>query len=88
MLAYRISNLFKTTVHLHLSVAVPLKKAFVSPLFQCIEMLKAIAATFHRRSAMIGQSILHMADMLHFQLTRALLPVKVFDSNLGCNAAF
>jgi len=40
-------------------------------------MLKAVAATFHRRSAMIGQSILHMADLLHFQLTRALLPVKL-----------
>jgi WASH complex subunit 7 len=77
MLAYRISNLFKTAVYLHLSVGVPLKKAFIAPLFQCVEMLKAVAATFHRRSAMIGQSILHMADLLHFQLTRALLPVKV-----------
>jgi len=45
-------------------------------LFQCVELVKAIEATFHRRSGMIGESLPLIARMLSFRLQSCLLPIK------------
>lgn len=72
-LAMQVSDLFRSSIYLHASFDVVLQKKYrsgdlvlISPYAscryirahcQCVEMLKAIQFTFHRRSAMIGESI-------------------------------
>ncbi|KAL6052161.1 WASH complex subunit 4 [Balamuthia mandrillaris] len=75
-LGYRIGNLFKSCVYMHITLNVPLKKRQLRYLFQCVELLKAIHSTCHRRSAMIGESISYMMQQVSFRLQQLLLPIK------------
>eukprot|EP01088_Endostelium_zonatum_P014541 TRINITY_DN3239_c0_g1_i1.p1 TRINITY_DN3239_c0_g1~~TRINITY_DN3239_c0_g1_i1.p1 ORF type:complete len:1217 (-),score=305.58 TRINITY_DN3239_c0_g1_i1:81-3731(-) len=69
-LAYRISNLYHTSIVLHTLLTKPIHKSHGFLLYQLIELLKAIASIFHRRSAMIGESISLMMQQLRFWLKR------------------
>lgn len=97
-LAYSVSNLFKEVVSLHLLLSTPLKSKDVKHLSQCIELLKSIQATFHRRSSMIGETISLMIQQIQSYLNKYLIPIqnklessgvynKKSDSKLDCLAA-
>eukprot|EP00005_Dracoamoeba_jomungandri_P006864 CAMPEP_0174266912 /NCGR_PEP_ID=MMETSP0439-20130205/31901_1 /TAXON_ID=0 /ORGANISM="Stereomyxa ramosa, Strain Chinc5" /LENGTH=1083 /DNA_ID=CAMNT_0015354161 /DNA_START=59 /DNA_END=3310 /DNA_ORIENTATION=+ len=75
-LASNISNMIREMLYLHLYMQTPLRKEHIEPLFQCIEMIKAIQITFHRRSSMIAQSINFMLSQQAFRLQNILYPLK------------
>eukprot|EP01087_Luapelamoeba_hula_P010422 TRINITY_DN2761_c0_g1_i4.p1 TRINITY_DN2761_c0_g1~~TRINITY_DN2761_c0_g1_i4.p1 ORF type:complete len:775 (-),score=117.22 TRINITY_DN2761_c0_g1_i4:17-2341(-) len=76
-LSERAGLLFRTAVHMHLQQGVALRKEMVGGLMQCVETMKAIAETFHRRSAMIGESMQHMTDLIRFHVLRQLTPIRM-----------
>eukprot|EP01133_Synstelium_polycarpum_P004078 gene4078-4750_t len=76
LLAYHISHLFKTMVSLHMHLTAPLKPSDVRRLFQCAEMLKAIAGTFHRRTSMISAHISLMTQQLTTLITSKLDAIR------------
>ena len=69
--------MLKTLLNLHVATKVPLKSTFIVPLCQCCEMLKAIQNTFHRKSAMVGESINLMLQQLNSFLYQSFLPTKI-----------
>lgn len=75
-LALQVSDLFRSSIYLHATFDVVLQKKYIRAHCQCIEMLKAIQFTFHRRSAMIGESISYMTQQSSYYLQRAFLPIK------------
>jgi WASH complex subunit 7 len=75
-LAERLVGIFRETVHFHISQGAPIKRSQVRALFQAVELVKAIEATFHRRSGMIGQSLPLMAQLVCHRLQAALMPIK------------
>lgn len=76
-LATQAGDLFRRSVYMHIYLGVPLQRRTIRAHCQCIEMLKAIRFTFHRRSAMIGESISYMIQQSSFYLQRAFLPLKI-----------
>jgi hypothetical protein len=76
-LAYRVGDLFKEIVGLHLTMSAPLKSSQVSFLCKLVELLKAIQATFHKTSSVIGESISFMIQHMSFQIQKLFLPIKV-----------
>lgn len=75
-LAERLVGIFRETVHFHVALGAPIKRSQVRALFQAVELVKAIEATFHRRSGMIGQSLPLMARVVCHRLQSALMPIK------------
>lgn len=75
-LAERLVTLFREAVHFHISQGVPIKRSQLRALFQAVELVKAIAATFHRRSGIIGQSLALMARLASHRLQSTLLSIK------------
>lgn len=75
-LSYQVGNLYKEIVSLHLNLNVPLKTAHVRYLCQCLEILKAIQATFERRSTIIGESVTMMIQHQTSGLQRVFSPIK------------
>eukprot|EP01094_Clydonella_sp_ATCC50884_P012957 TRINITY_DN2324_c0_g1_i2.p1 TRINITY_DN2324_c0_g1~~TRINITY_DN2324_c0_g1_i2.p1 ORF type:complete len:1145 (+),score=548.34 TRINITY_DN2324_c0_g1_i2:58-3435(+) len=76
-MACTIGDMFKQYVYMHSYLQMKIKPARIRALCQCAEMLKAIQSTFHRRSAMIGESIAYMIQQISFYLQRAFFPIKV-----------
>eukprot|EP00004_Rigifila_ramosa_P020162 TRINITY_DN521_c1_g2_i4.p1 TRINITY_DN521_c1_g2~~TRINITY_DN521_c1_g2_i4.p1 ORF type:complete len:1097 (+),score=319.76 TRINITY_DN521_c1_g2_i4:490-3291(+) len=74
--AHKISNLFKTSLHMHSKLGMPMRKSDVNSLVQCAELLKAIRATFHRRNAMIAESVSFMIQQVGAGVTRMLTKIK------------
>ena len=75
-LALQVSDLFRSSIYLHSTFDVVLQKKYIRAHCQCVELLKAIQFTFHRRSAMIGESISYMTQQSSYYLQRAFLPIK------------
>lgn len=69
-LASRAALLFKETWFLHLILGAPLKPQLVPYLIQAVEIIKAIQATFHRRSALIGEAISFIVEQLSFSMQK------------------
>jgi len=75
-LAFEIGDLFKHYLYLHTFLRRPIKPSRIRPLCQCIEMLKSIKFTFHRKLAMVGENIAYMIQHIQFELQRAFFPIK------------
>ncbi len=75
-LAYQISNLLKTTIYLHVMEQKPLTLTQVTLLCKCIEMIKSIQATFHRKSASFAKHVVVMSEFLSFKIQKLLLPLR------------
>lgn len=76
-IAEAASMMFKVMLSLHVSLDSPIKASHIVPLCQCCELLKAIQNTFHRKSAMMGESISLMLQQVSGFLQQAFLPTKV-----------
>ena len=76
LLACEIGDLFKHFIYLHSFLRRPIKPSRIRPLCQCIEMLKAIQFTFHRKMAMVGENIAYMIQHIQTELQRFLYPIK------------
>eukprot|EP01114_Cavostelium_apophysatum_P015887 TRINITY_DN4419_c1_g1_i1.p1 TRINITY_DN4419_c1_g1~~TRINITY_DN4419_c1_g1_i1.p1 ORF type:complete len:1166 (-),score=413.58 TRINITY_DN4419_c1_g1_i1:31-3102(-) len=74
--AYQLGNMFKEVVSLHLSLNVPLKTGHIRYLCQCIEMIKAIQAAFHRRNAILGESISFMIHQYAQSIQKTFIPIR------------
>eukprot|EP01006_Ploeotia_vitrea_P049070 TRINITY_DN67306_c3_g4_i3.p1 TRINITY_DN67306_c3_g4~~TRINITY_DN67306_c3_g4_i3.p1 ORF type:complete len:1284 (+),score=789.38 TRINITY_DN67306_c3_g4_i3:263-4114(+) len=76
LLANKIRNMVLAMLNMHLA----LREAFVSrnirAISVCVEMLKAIQFTYHRRSKMIAENISHMLGQTTFTLKRIFHPIK------------
>lgn len=75
-LAFEIGDLFKHYLYLHSFLRRVIKPSRIRPLCQCIEMLKAIQFTFHRKLGMVGENIGYMIQHIQFELQRAFFPIK------------
>jgi len=75
-LAFEIGDLFKHYLYLHSYLRRAIKPSRIRPLCQCIEMLKAIKFTFHRKLAMVGENVTYMIQHIQFELQRAFFPIK------------
>eukprot|EP01104_Vermistella_antarctica_P012640 TRINITY_DN3700_c0_g2_i4.p1 TRINITY_DN3700_c0_g2~~TRINITY_DN3700_c0_g2_i4.p1 ORF type:complete len:921 (-),score=299.85 TRINITY_DN3700_c0_g2_i4:108-2870(-) len=76
LIAFEVGRMFKEYTYLHDSLRVPVKSSHVPLLCQCVELIKAIQASFHRRSAMIGESISYMVQQVSFYLQRSIRPIQ------------
>jgi WASH complex subunit 7 len=75
-LAFEIGDLFKQFIYLHLYLRKSIPPSSIRPLCQCIEMLKSVQSTFHRKSAMIAETVAYMIQHMQFSLQRAFYPIK------------
>ena len=75
-LAYEIGDLFKQYLYMNSYLGNPIKGSRVRPLCQCIEMIKSIQFTFHRKMAMVGENIAYMIQKIQFELQKAFFPIK------------
>ncbi|KAL0477343.1 WASH complex subunit 7 [Acrasis kona] len=75
-LAFRISNLLKTQLYLHILAAKPLSIPQVVLLCRCIEMLKTIKITYGRKTATFAKLISTLTEFLSFKIEKLLLPLK------------
>lgn len=74
--ASSISNLLKTTIYLHIDRDKPLNVGAVIHLCRCVEMLKSIKNTFHRKSGVFAHLISFINEYLSYKIQRLLLPIK------------
>lgn len=75
-LAHSIATLLRTTVSLHLYLDAPLHKNQVVLLCKCIEMLKAIEHTYHRKSAAFASLSAVIAEFLAFKIQSTLNTIR------------
>lgn len=74
--AYEVGSLLKTVLGTHVAVEAALSVRKVLQLCKCIEMLKAILATFHRKSPVIGNLMSILNEYVSYNLQRQLMPFK------------
>uniref|UniRef100_A0A8C9TCN7 WASH complex subunit 4 n=1 Tax=Scleropages formosus TaxID=113540 RepID=A0A8C9TCN7_SCLFO len=74
--AYGISTIIKTTMNLYMSMQKPMTKASVKSLCRLVELLKSIEHTFHRRSAVVADSVAHITHQLQSQALAAIATAK------------
>ncbi|KAJ9449113.1 WASH complex subunit 7-like protein [Diplonema papillatum] len=74
--AVEISTLVKTVLDLHVSIDAPLTVKKVILLCKCVELLKTVLTTFHRKSSEIGNLMSIMCEYISFSLQRVLVPFK------------
>lgn len=72
-LSFHISRLLRTCLMSHLEWRLPMNKQTVYLLTMCAEMLKSVEMAFHHKSAMSGESIVHMCRQLSFSLQHVFL---------------
>jgi WASH complex subunit 7 len=75
-LAYRISNLLKSQLYLHVLASKPLTVQQVILLCRCIEMLKTIQQTYGRKAATFAKLMSTLTEFLAFKIDKLLLPLK------------
>eukprot|EP00300_Choanocystis_sp_HF-7_P018300 c20000_g1_i1.p1 GENE.c20000_g1_i1~~c20000_g1_i1.p1 ORF type:complete len:1160 (+),score=330.55 c20000_g1_i1:1-3480(+) len=68
ILAHHTSRVMRTCLMGHLELGLPFTKQTLHLIALCAEMLKAIQMTYHQKSAMIGESVVHMCRQLNFTL--------------------
>eukprot|EP00299_Pterocystis_sp_00344_P018480 c9221_g1_i1.p1 GENE.c9221_g1_i1~~c9221_g1_i1.p1 ORF type:complete len:1167 (-),score=295.14 c9221_g1_i1:59-3418(-) len=73
LLAHHISRLLRTCLMGHLEYKLPMSRQTVQLLATCAEMLKGIETSFHHKSAMAGESIVHMCRQLSYSLQHVFL---------------
>ena len=56
ILARRVQTMMQTLVQLHLLLKIPMPKRIVRPLYQCIEMTKAIEFMMARKNPILAES--------------------------------
>mgnify|MGYP001064344483 FL=1 len=76
LLANQIRNMVLTSIHMHLSLAVPFQLKNVRALAMCVELLKSIQHTYRRRTAMIADNINQMLGQAAFTLKKILRPLR------------
>ena len=74
--ATEISTMVKTVLSLHVQLEVPLNVKKILLLCRCIELLKSIRLTFHRKSAELGNLMPVMCEYIAYQLTLRVVPFK------------
>jgi len=77
LLATQIRNLVTVTTFLHLELEKPFLKANVRSVAICIELLKAIEGTYHRRTKMIAENISHMLSQSMYVVKSIFHPIKL-----------
>jgi WASH complex subunit 7 len=75
-LAYGISSLLRSAMYLHVLSSKPLTVSQVILLCRCIEMLKSIQATYHRKSASFAKHVSILTEFLSFKIQKLLLPLR------------
>eukprot|EP00742_Colponemidia_sp_Colp-10_P007056 GILJ01007574.1.p1 GENE.GILJ01007574.1~~GILJ01007574.1.p1 ORF type:complete len:1186 (+),score=205.74 GILJ01007574.1:74-3559(+) len=85
LLALQIHHAAANFNSLHLNLAVPVRSNSVRPLCQCVELLKAIQYTFHRKAAMIAECLPYMARQIAHKIERLIEPVKQRSEKLRQN---
>jgi WASH complex subunit 7 len=75
-LAYSVSNLLRTFIYLHVMEQRPLTVSQVILLCRCVEMVKSIQATFHRKSASFAKHIAVFTEFLSCKIQKMLLPLR------------
>ena len=63
-LAAYIGREMKTVLNLHLILSAPLTRTNIQAIFRCIELLKAIEQTYHRRSMFVANATHHITQHL------------------------
>lgn len=76
LLAFEIGDLFKQYIYLHSYLRKPIKPSRIRLLCKCIEMLKAVQFTFHRKIAVISESVAFMVQQIQYQLQKIFFPIK------------
>jgi WASH complex subunit 7 len=74
--AHMIQILLKTNIYLHMDRDKPLTISGVVHLCRCVEMLKSIKNTFHRKSGVFAQMTSFITEYLSYKIQRLLLPLK------------
>jgi len=75
-LANKLSELYRIYVNLHLKLRKAIPSPHVPLLMKCVELLKAIQSTFHRRSGIIGETLPFMVLQVGNYLQNQILPIK------------
>eukprot|EP00753_Platysulcus_tardus_P017866 PLAT6610.1.p1 GENE.PLAT6610.1~~PLAT6610.1.p1 ORF type:complete len:1231 (-),score=773.83 PLAT6610.1:251-3664(-) len=60
LLAYRVRSVMHTFLNLHLLHSLPMTRAHIPVLSQCVQLLKAIEAAFARKEYVIAEAMPHM----------------------------
>jgi WASH complex subunit 7 len=76
LLANSIHNLLVTAVLGHVHAQLPFRKDTLRSLCVLVESLKALQATFHRRSTLLAENISHLIGQAQFTLKRIFAPMK------------
>eukprot|EP01062_Namystynia_karyoxenos_P059273 TRINITY_DN50728_c0_g1_i1.p1 TRINITY_DN50728_c0_g1~~TRINITY_DN50728_c0_g1_i1.p1 ORF type:complete len:1241 (+),score=561.49 TRINITY_DN50728_c0_g1_i1:104-3724(+) len=74
--AYEVSVLVKGVLGTHVAVQAALSVRKVLLLCKCIEMLKAILCTFHRKTPVVGNLMSILSEYVSYNLQRQLMPFK------------
>jgi len=70
-----LSELLKKYLFLHFSLDAQLPTSQFTLIFKCYELLKGIRTMYHRRSALIGESLSKMMKNMAFQIQQSLMPI-------------
>eukprot|EP00301_Raphidiophrys_heterophryoidea_P006710 c12682_g1_i1.p1 GENE.c12682_g1_i1~~c12682_g1_i1.p1 ORF type:complete len:1163 (-),score=343.91 c12682_g1_i1:309-3629(-) len=73
LLAHHTSRLLRTCLVGHLDLQLPFTKNTIFLLSTLAEILKAIETAYHHKSAMAGESVVHMCRQLSFSLQNVFL---------------
>ncbi|KAH7463041.1 hypothetical protein PRIC1_001751 [Phytophthora ramorum] len=76
ILAKRVQTMMHTLVNLHLSLAIPMPKRVVKPLYTCIEILKAVEFMFARKNPILAESSSHLLRQVAHSLFSFFRPLK------------
>eukprot|EP00899_Mesostigma_viride_P010833 jgi/Mesvir1/19751/Mv13057-RA.1 len=74
--AHRLRMLILAFVQLHASLRVAVHKDGLQPLRHAVELLKAVEATFGRRSSLQAEAAPHLLALLQERLRASLLPLE------------
>ncbi|OQR85262.1 hypothetical protein ACHHYP_12029 [Achlya hypogyna] len=76
ILARRVQTMMQTLVQLHLLLKIPMPKRNVRPLYQCIEMTKAIEFMLARKNPILAESAALVLRQVAQALTLFFRPIK------------
>ncbi|OQS00393.1 hypothetical protein THRCLA_05958, partial [Thraustotheca clavata] len=76
ILARRVQTMMQTLVQLHLLLKIPMPKRNVRPLYQCVEMTKAIEFMLARKNPILAESAALVLRQVAQSLTLFFRPVK------------
>eukprot|EP01136_Pigoraptor_vietnamica_P005657 Opistho-1_new@37581 len=74
--AHSMSNLIKSAMNLHVTLEVPMPKSVARSLCRLIELLKAIEATYHRRSIALAECLPLAIQHVALSIISILDPIR------------